>query len=53
MRDKGAKNREIRKEIKKMKRYICVDCKIIYTGWGVGKVCRKCGGKLELIKEKD
>ena len=52
MKDKGARNREIRKEIKKMKRYRCPNCEIIYVGWGVDKVCRKCGGKLELVIEE-
>jgi len=36
-----------------MKRYRCCNCEIIYVGWGVDKVCRKCGGKLKLIAEKE
>ena len=36
-----------------MKRYRCVDCKVVYTGWGVGKVCSRCGGKLELVIEEE
>lgn len=35
-----------------MKRYLCCNCKTIFTGWGIGKFCPKCGGKLELIIEK-
>ena len=33
-----------------MKRYRCCGCGTIFTGWGVGKICPKCGGKLELIE---
>ncbi len=36
-----------------MKRYICVDCGQVFTGWGVkGETCQKCGGKLELVIEE-
>ena len=35
-----------------MKRYICVDCGQVFTGWGVGEICQKCGGKLELVIEE-
>ena len=33
-----------------MKRYLCCNCETIYTGWGVGEFCPKCGGRLELIE---
>ena len=36
-----------------MKKYRCPNCKIIYVGWGVGKVCRRCGSKLELVIEEE
>ncbi len=35
-----------------MKRYICVNCGSVFTGWGVGSTCQKCGGKLELVIEE-
>jgi len=35
-----------------MKKYICVNCGQVFTGWGVGKICQKCGGKLELVIEE-
>jgi len=34
-----------------MKRYRCRNCGAIFTGWGAGKFCPQCGGKLELIEE--
>lgn len=34
-----------------MKRYRCCKCGAVFTGWGVGEICQKCGGKLELITE--
>ncbi|MBA7522617.1 hypothetical protein ES705_14737 [subsurface metagenome] len=34
-----------------MKRYRCCNCGAVFTGWGIGVVCRFCGSKLELIKE--
>lgn len=40
-----------REEIKKMKSYRCCKCGTVFTGWAVGKICQKCGGKLELITE--
>jgi len=36
-----------------MKKYKCQSCGQVYTGWGVGKTCRKCGGKLKEISEKE
>ncbi|MBA7563642.1 hypothetical protein ES708_05301 [subsurface metagenome] len=35
-----------------MKRYICVDCGQVFTGWAVEEICSKCGGKLELVIEE-
>ncbi|MBA7592729.1 hypothetical protein ES708_34922 [subsurface metagenome] len=34
-----------------MPKYRCKDCGAIFHGWGKGKVCRKCGGKLESVPE--
>jgi len=31
-----------------MPKYKCKNCGAVWYGWGVGKVCRKCRGKLEL-----
>ena len=36
-----------------MKRYRCCKCGTVFTGWAVDGICSKCGGKLELIKEKE
>jgi len=36
-----------------MKRYLCCDCGTVFTGWGVGETCQKCGGKLELVIEEE
>ena len=30
-----------------MPKYKFKNCVAVWYGWGVGKVCRKCGGKLE------
>jgi len=38
---------------KKMKKYRCCDCGKVFTGWGVGEICQKCGGKLELVIEEE
>ncbi|MBA7515589.1 hypothetical protein ES705_07631 [subsurface metagenome] len=35
-----------------MPKYCCQNCGAIFFGWGVGKICKKCGGKLGLIKEE-
>jgi len=32
-----------------MPKYRCKDCGVVWHGWGEGKVCTECGGKLELI----
>jgi len=34
-----------------MPKYKCKDCGAIFYGWGKGKVCPKCGGKLEPVPE--
>ena len=34
-----------------MPKYKCKDCGAIFYGWGKGKVCPKCGGKLEPAPE--
>lgn len=36
-----------------MKKYKCQECGQKYTGWGAGKICDKCGGKLIEISEKE
>ena len=30
-------------------KYKCKNCGAVWHGWGVGKVCKKCGGKLEPV----
>lgn len=30
-----------------MPKYRCQKCGAIWCGWGAGKVCYKCGGRLE------
>lgn len=32
-------------------KYKCKNCGAVWYGWGVGKVCQKCGGKLEPVPE--
>jgi len=32
-------------------KYKCKDCGAAWYGWGEGKVCLKCGGKLESVSE--
>jgi len=32
-----------------MPKYKCKNCGVVWYGWGEGKVCPKCGGKLEPI----
>jgi len=34
-----------------MPEYQCKDCGAVWHGWGEGKVCPKCGGKLEPVPE--
>ena len=34
-----------------MPEYICLNCGAVWYGWGIGKVCRKCGGRLKAINE--
>ena len=34
-------------------KYKCKNCGAVWHGWGVGKVCKKCGGKLEPVLKND
>jgi len=34
-----------------MPKYKCKNCGAVWHGWGEGKVCPKCGGKLEPVPE--
>ena len=34
-----------------MPKYKYKDCGAVWHGWGEGKVCPECGGKLELVPE--
>lgn len=37
----------------KMPYFICEKCGEKYAGWGVGKNCDKCGGKLKEVSEEE
>jgi len=34
-----------------MPKYKCKDCGAVFYGWRSKGICRKCGGKLELVPE--
>jgi len=36
-----------------MPKYRCEKCGAKFAGWGVGKICQKCGGKLKRISESE
>lgn len=36
-----------------MPKYCCQDCGAIFYSWGQNRICRKCGGKLEPVMEKE
>jgi rRNA maturation endonuclease Nob1 len=29
-----------------MPEYRCENCSAVFSGWGVGEICKNCGGKL-------
>ena len=36
-----------------MPKYQCKDCGAVWHGWEAGKICPKCGGKLESVPENN